>query len=76
VIFLNPGERIPLEQVYCSLAHDKGIPPNINLEKIAEECKGVKYATKFINEKPKVVLNLSNGFGGHLAAILTRTYEG
>lgn len=66
-----------VEMAACALAiRDGVIPPTINLENPDEECD-LDYTPKVAKEqKVRVALNNSFGFGGHNATLLAKVFEG
>jgi 3-oxoacyl-[acyl-carrier-protein] synthase II len=71
------GAAGAVETVVCMKAIETGIiPPTINLEQPGEECD-LDFVPKVAREqKVKVALNNSFGFGGHNATIAAAAFEG
>ncbi|MEA3248506.1 MAG: beta-ketoacyl-ACP synthase II [Nanoarchaeota archaeon] len=72
------GAAGSLETVVCAKTLEKGIiPPTINHENTAEDCKGLDYVPNVPREKDvEVVMNNSFGFGGLNAVLVLEKYKG
>ena len=67
-----------LETVVCAKVIEKGfLPPTINHENTAEDCKGLDYVPNVARTKDvRVVMNNGFGFGGHNAVLILQKYQG
>jgi 3-oxoacyl-[acyl-carrier-protein] synthase II len=66
-----------VEMAACALAiRDGVIPPTINLENPDEQCDLDYTPTTAKEQKVRVALNNSFGFGGHNATLLAKVFEG
>ena len=65
------------EVIYClAMMHGGFIAPNLHFERQEENAPKINITSKTIEQKPRIVLSNSFGFGGTNACLILREFEG
>ena len=73
------GAAGAIEAILCAKSiQDQMVPPTINVENFEEDCENSYFfpTGKGVSAKVNYALSNTFGFGGHIAAVLLKKYEG